>query len=107
MSSTTSNCLYLQAIYDRVFHYVRLIDVVRLLDILEYQKPHPSVQLYHYYNHNDIISRAFKSTEIECAIIMRFNVENTVCISGKVAEVGAKNNRWSSFSTIRYYTALS
>ena len=37
---------------------------------------------------------------------MRFNVENTVCISGKVAEVGAKNNRWCSFSTMRYYCII-
>ena len=36
ISSTTSNCPFLQAICNRVFHYVRLIDAVRLLDTLEY-----------------------------------------------------------------------
>ena len=32
VSSSTSNCPSLQAIRNRVFHYVRLIDAVRLLD---------------------------------------------------------------------------
>ena len=35
ISSTTSNCPSLQAIWNWVFHYVRLIDVVWLLDTLE------------------------------------------------------------------------
>ena len=36
ISSTTSNCPSLRTIWNRVFHYVRLIDPVRLLVALEY-----------------------------------------------------------------------
>ena len=37
ISSTTSNCPSMQAIWNRVFHYLRLIDTARLLDTLEYE----------------------------------------------------------------------
>ena len=43
ISSTTSNCPSLQAIRNRVFFYVRLIDTVRLLDTLEYYEVLSSV----------------------------------------------------------------
>ena len=36
ISSTTSNCPSLQTIWNRIFHYVRLIHAGRLLDTLEY-----------------------------------------------------------------------
>ena len=43
ISSTTSNCPTLQAIRNRVFHFVRLIDTLRLLDTLKYYEVHSSV----------------------------------------------------------------
>ena len=45
ISSTTSNYPSLQAIWNQVFHYVRLIDAARLLDTLEYISERFSIQI--------------------------------------------------------------